>query len=379
MKLSRLFLFWSLWYLAFSSRSIISPLLPLIEESLSISHASAGGLYMFMATGSTLAVGLAGFMALRIGYKKLIIIGFLFLSGSTAGLTFADSYQAFAILLFMLGFFNGVYLPCAIPVITTSFERKHWGKALAFHETAAGFSLLSIPYAIAFLLDLVHWRNIFWLVGAVILPVIILFWLSAPTPKADKKQKPHRSNIFKRSEFWIIAILWVACGISSVGVYNIIPLYLVSEKAMALEQANRIFSLSRIGGFVGQICIGFFLDRYSTKKILFFLVSASGIFTIGLALVQSSWLLIVMLFLQASFCVVFFPVGMVAISKLTTVEDRSIFTGTIMSASGMMSIGAAPLVLGAVADTYSFSLGLMILGLLTLCAGPSIRWLKGLD
>lgn len=379
MKLSRLFLFWSLWYLAFSSRSIISPLLPLIEETLAISHASAGGLYMFMAAGATLAVGLAGFMALKIGYKQLIVIGFLLLAGSTAGLTFANTYQTFAVLLFLLGFFGGVYLPCAIPVITTSFERKHWGKALAFHETAAGFSLLSVPYIIAFLLGLVHWRNIFWLMGVAILLVTMLFWTSAPAPKAREKQKTHRGIIFKRSEFWIIAILWVSCGIASIGVYNIIPLFLVSEKAMALEHANRIFSLSRIGGFAGQICIGFFLDRYSTKKILFFLAAASGIFTIGLALVQSHWLLVVMLFLQATFCVVFFPVGIMSISKLTTVDERGVFTGTIMAASGMMSIGVAPLVLGIIADAFNFSLGLFLVGLETLCASLMIRWLKGLD
>lgn len=379
MKLSRLFLFWSLWYLAFSSRSIISPLLPLIEEALAISHASAGGLYMFMAAGATLAVGLAGFMALKVGYKQLIIMSFFLLAASTAGLTLARDYQAFAVLLFLMGFAGGVYLPCAVPVITTSFERRDWGKALAFHETAAGFSLLSIPYIIAFLLGLIHWRHIFWMAGVVILLAILLFWGRAPAPKAVEKKKDHASHVFKRPEFWIIATLWVSCGIASVGVYNIIPLYLVSEKAMILEQANRIFSLSRVGGFIGQICIGFFLDRYPTKRILFILVTASGIFTIGLALVQSHWLLVVMLFLQASFCVVFFPVGIMAISKLTTVEERGVFTGAIMSISGMMSIGVAPLVLGAIADARSFTLGLFLVGLMTLCVSPLIRWLKGME
>lgn len=68
-----------------------------------------------------------------------------------------------------------------------------------------------------------------------------------------------------------------------------------------------------------------------------------------------------------------------SISKLTTVDERGVFTGTIMAASGMMCIGVAPLVLGIIADTFNFSPGLFLVGLMTLCASLLIRWLKGLD
>lgn len=379
MKLSRLFLFWGLWYLAFSSRSIISPLMPLIEEALSIGHASAGGLYMFMAVGNTLAVALAGFIALKIGYKQLIVISFCLLSVSLAGLIFAHNYWMFGALLFLTGIFSGIYLPCAVPIITTAFEREHWGKALAFHETAAGFSFLSVPFIIAFLLGLVPWRIIFCLTAIAIILITLTFWVSAPTPQAEEKKKVRNDTIIKRPEFWIIALIWIVCAIASVGIYNIVPLFLVSERAMALEQANRLFSLSRVGGFIGQIFVGFFLDRYSTKKILFILVGASGIFTIGMALAQSHWLLVTMLFLQASFCVIFFPVGIMTISKVTTVEERGVFTGTIMSMSGIMSVGVTPFALGAIADVADFGLGLLLVGVVTLCVCPLVWWLKGVE
>jgi NNP family nitrate/nitrite transporter-like MFS transporter len=379
MKLSRLFLFWSLWYLAFSSRTIISPLLPLIEKELAISHASAGGLYMFMAMGTTLAVGMAGVIALKVGYKRLIILGFVLLGLVTGSLVFARSYQMFAALFFGVGIFSGVYVPCAMPIITTVFERRHWGRVLAFHETAAGFSLLSMPVIIAFLLEVVPWRWSFGLIAAAMGLAILAFWTSAPDPPPTAAEKITSQFLLKRLDFYLIGIVWVICGVASVGIYNIIPLYLVYEKAMALEQANRLFSLSRIGGFVGQICIGFFLDRYSTKKILLFLVTASGVFTVGLALAQTHGMLAVMLLLQASFCVVFFPVGMMAISKVTTVRERGVFTGAVMAVSGMVSIGVAPLVLGAIADVAGFGRGLLLVGIITLCACPLMVWLKGVE
>ena len=111
------------------------------------------------------------------------------------------------------------------------------------------------------------------------------------------------------------------------GVYNIVPLFLVDEKAMGIDFANQIFGLSRIGGFVGQAGIGWFLDRYSTKKIMFVLVLASGLSTLGVALIQVHWLFVSMLLLQGTFSVVFFPVGIMAISKLADLNERSIYTG----------------------------------------------------
>lgn len=376
MKLFHLLFYWTLWYLAFSSRTILSPLLPLIEDALELRHATAGSLFLFLAVGRTLAVAAAGMVVLRIGYKYLIFASFCLMTVSMAGLTYAQGYAVLAVLLFFLGASSGFYLPCAVPMITATFERKDWGKALSFHETAAGFSFLSIPFVIAFLLDRIAWRSIFILYAAIILTTALLFLALTPNPTPRKKKQLSRKAIFRRSEFWIILTLWVACGISGMGVYNIIPLYLVNEKAMALEQANRLFSLSRIGGFVGQISIAFFLDRCSTKKIIYFLMGAGGLCTIGLALVQSHWLLTTMLFLQATFCVVFFPVGLVAISKLTAPEERSLFTGTIMAISGVLSIGMTPFVLGAIADAFSFQAGLFLVGVVTLCACLPLGWLR---
>jgi predicted MFS family arabinose efflux permease len=42
MKFFPLFVFWCLWFLNFSTRTIFSPILPLIEDSLQISHGDIG-------------------------------------------------------------------------------------------------------------------------------------------------------------------------------------------------------------------------------------------------------------------------------------------------------------------------------------------------
>lgn len=371
-----LFLLWSLWYLAFATRTIVAPILPLIETELAINHTKAGGLYLFSGLGATVACLLAGHLTVSIGIKRLVVISFLLTAGAAAGIFYAHGYFMLATMLFILGLGGGFYLPCAVPLITTVFEPNHWGKVISVHETAAGFSILSVPIVVAFGLGFVEWRFLFLFFAATVSAATMAFWFLAPDPQPGKINSPALRTILKRTDFWVVLILWVNCSMTSMGVYNIVPLYLVDEKSMQIDFANHLFGMSRIGGVIGQILIGFFLDRFSTRKIIFLLVLGSGLSTLGMALVQSQWLFISLLLLQGTFSVVFFPVGILAISQIAEVHERSVYTGTIMAVSQIVGIGATPFLLGAIADIWSFQLGLVFLGCLTMCLCPIIQFLR---
>jgi NNP family nitrate/nitrite transporter-like MFS transporter len=376
MKLSQLALFWGMWYLAFSTRSLISPFLPLIEAEFALNHATAGGLLFFVAAGSTLALALTGHLSLRFGYKRLIIWSFGLAAMALVGLSWAHTYLGFACFLFLFGIGGGFYLPCAVPILTTVFERRHWGKAIAIHETAAGFCLLSIPFLVAMGLGVMPWRRLFLVLAGLFLLLVTLFWVTGSDTKPERRRGFGLSTLLVRGDFWIIMALWLASGTSAMGVYNIVPLFLVDEKQLSVAAAGKLLSLSRVGGFLGQISMGFFLDRFRTRSILTFLSLTSGLAALGLAFAGPYWLLAVMLVLQGTFCVTFFPAGIVAISKLTRPEERSLYTGAIMAVSGVVSLGLAPGLLGAIADHFSFQVGLLVIGGATLLACPLLLLLR---
>ncbi len=364
MNLLLLVLFWALWYLNFSSRTILAPLLPLIEDALSINHAMAGGFFFAFSVGYTIALLGSGLTALRIGYKKSILLSFIILVLCYSALGLATSYRLFMTIMFFMGISSGFYLPCAIPLITAAFPRAHWGKAISVHETAAGFSILSLPFLTVLALRFIQWRTIFWVLAAACLAIIFFLMAFLPDPRPLREQKDRLSVVLRRKEFWIIGALWVSCAMASIGIFNIVPLFLVKERGIAMDLANTIFGFSRAGGFVGQIAIGFILDRFAIKKLLYFLTLASGLATIGLALSQAYWLLVGMLFLQATFSVVFFPVGLMAIARVTRQSERSLFTGALMSFSSIIGLGLSSVMLGAVADVWSFQIGILALGIL---------------
>ncbi|MFC1864084.1 MFS transporter, partial [Thermodesulfobacteriota bacterium] len=206
--------------------------------------------------------------------------------------------------------------------------------------------------------------------------VSVILQVFSPDTRPEKKEKADIFEILKRKDFWIITVLWLSCAIASMGIYNIIPLYLVKERAIQIESANTIFGISRIGGFIAMVSMGFLMDRFKLKRILTVIILSTGLTTIGIALAHSYLLVSIMLFAQATFAVVFFPAGLVAISRLTTLNERSVFTGLLMSISSPIGSGLSPLILGVVADVWNFQVGILISGIIITMSYFPLRSLK---
>ncbi|MBU4427183.1 MAG: MFS transporter [Proteobacteria bacterium] len=378
MKIFFLLLFWSLWYVNFSSRTVISPLLPIIEDEFAISHAVAGSIFSFLSIGYTITLLLSGVLSPRIGYKRSIALGLLILMTSLFFLRYSTTYTSLAVASLFIGLGAGIYLPSAIPLITAVFGRNHWGKAIAFHETAASFSVFSIPLLTAIALRFINWRDIFFILSAACLIVCVFFFIFSPDPSPQKGKRVQFSSVLRRGDFWVMSILWVFVSSCALGLYNVIPLFLVKENGIHLETANTIFGFSRIGGFFVAIIAGFLVDRYRAKKILFLVILLTGLSTMSLALAQTIPFLVVMLFVQATIYPAFFPVALVAISRLTDFNERSIFTGTTIAIGVIFGIGLTPVILGAVADVWNFKVGIFSLGALTTFSCISLKGIKSI-
>jgi NNP family nitrate/nitrite transporter-like MFS transporter len=350
--------------------------MPLIEDEFAITHAMAGVLFFCFWIGNTISVFYAGFMSLKIGYKRSILVSFYGMTIAFIIMRFATSYVSFASIAFLLGLASGIYLPCGIPLITAVFSRDNWGKVISVHETAAGFGMLTVPFMVTMIISVMNWKNIFLIMSASCLILGVILHVTSPDPRPEKTEKGGMMEIIKRRDFWIMTALWSSCAVASMGIFNVIPLFLVKERGIPIETANTIFGISRIGGFIAMISVGFIIDRFNLKKLLFVLLFAAGITTIAIAVINVPWLLSAALFLQATFSVVFFPAGLVAISRLTTLSERSVFTGILMSMSGIIGPGLSPIALGAIADRWSFQAGILGSGIIILAACMLVGKLK---
>jgi NNP family nitrate/nitrite transporter-like MFS transporter len=378
MNILFLLLFWSLWFLNFSTRTVLSPLLPIFESELHISHALAGSIFLFLAVGYTSSLLASNWFTPRIGFKKSIAAGFLVLTGGLVALVFTRTYWGLGAVAFVLGFGAGLYLPSALPLLTSTIHPDKWGKAIAFHETAATSSILVIPLLAAAALRFLHWKWLVAVLSGLCLAATIVFLARSPDLRPKEEEKTPFSRVLRRRSFWIMAILWSFAAAGGLGLYNLMPLFLVNERGLPIDLANSIFGLSRIGGLVVTFLAGFLIDRFGVKRVLLISLLASGFSITGIALAESFPLLVTMLVFQATSIPVFFPAGLVAVSKLTGFGDRGAFAGATVAVGVVFGMGIAPTLLGTAADLWSFQAGMLVQGLLTMGVCFLLKSLRGL-
>lgn len=377
MRILPLFIFWCLWYLNFSTRTIFSPILPLIEDSLLLSHGKAGGLFISLSVGYSLALLATGRLTLTWGYRRTVAIGFLGVSLVFFGFQFAESYVSFHLLFFLLGIATGTYIPAILPIITETYEPRNWGKAIGLHDSAASFSIFSIPILMAYGLQFFSYKTPLLLLGIVSLIFPLFFWKVSAEPKKEPFQKGESyTSLFKKRTIWIMILFWILSSGSSMGVYSILPLYLIKERGIDFDLANNLLGISRVGGMAVPILIGFLADRYGYRTILFLSLLMTGLSTIALSLSSPLSLIFISLTLQAVLSLGFFPVALATISKLAPLSSRSMVLGVIMSVGVGFGMGVTPFLLGLTADHFNFRVGIFWLGLLTSLSSLSVHFLK---
>jgi NNP family nitrate/nitrite transporter-like MFS transporter len=367
---------WSLWYLVFSSRAILAPLLPIIEGEYALTHTLAGGLYLCLSVGMTISyLVISGPLAHRLGYKRAITASLLFMTLFIFLTSCTRTYGAFAALCFIVGLGSGVYIPGVIPIITSAFQPKDWGKAIAFHETGAAASILTIPVLTVFFLSYVEWRSLFVILSGALLTVSIFFWLLSPTPSPREKTPFPWRTLLHRRDFWIVLVLFSMAAIAGNSVYSITPLFLINERAFDLASANRIFGYTRAGGFVVTLAVGFFLDRLGAKPIMLVSLCVTGLSTIALAEAEGHWMIVSMMLLQGTASALFFPAVLFAISRLTTLHERGSFTSLSLGIVLLLGVGVAPVFMGWMADMWSFQAGILLIGAATTLTCILFKWL----
>lgn len=69
-------------------------------------------------------------------------------------------------------------------------------------------------------------------------------------------------------DFWILISLFSLAIAGTLGIYNMLPLYLVAEHGISREWANSLVSISRISTLGMALLAGWATDRFGPKPIM---------------------------------------------------------------------------------------------------------------
>ena len=369
-----------LFFLTFLGRFIFAPLMPAIEQELKISHGQAGSLFLTMSVGFFLGQICSGFLSSRLKHKGSLVISTVGVGLTLLALSFTSSFRIILSVVFLLGMAAGLHLPSAIATITAMVHRQDWGKALAVHQTAPPLSLVLGPLLAILLLGRASWHTILAILGGVSVVVglaFILFGRCGAFSGHDPRLEDLKFVISKPS-FWIMVTLFAFAMGNSVGIYTMLPLFLVNERGYDADLANTLVGLSRISGLFMAFVAGWFTDRLGEKKFIFVVMLTAGITTIMLGALRGRWL-DVTLFLQPAIVGCYFTAGFAALARIVQPNFRHIVASFTTPTAFLIGGGLLPTALGVMGETYSFGMGIVLIGGLTFLASWLVLFLQLID
>lgn len=361
------FLLTLVFFFNFLGRLNLAPFMVQVENEFGISHSQAGQLFLFIALGYGFALVLSGFAARKFRHSGTVMLSSAALGLILILLSFTPSLVWLKILLLLLGFSGGLYLPSGITIITQVLSSRHWGKGLAVHEIAPNASFVLAPAIAAAVEGLFTWREIFLFIG------IGSIITSAAFSRFGRGgnfagQAPNPANILsmlKTGKLWILAGLFTVGVSITFGSFSMLPLYLVTEHGLSEAQANQLVSFSRIPCFFVALGAGLLIDRIGAKTTIILALSTAGILTLALGVLQNQLLQIAVI-LQPLLAVTFFPAGFAGLSQIFDSECRSLAVSLIIPLAFISGTGLIPTGLGWFGDQGMFKLAFIIHGLIIL-------------
>lgn len=359
-----------LFFLNFTGRVLLAPVLAAVESDLHLNHGQSGALFFFITLGYFISVLGAGFVSARISHKGNVVLSSVGQGLFLLLLSCCRSHWQVALALLGVGLSAGLYLPSAIASLTLATPPRHWGKALAVHELAPNLSFVLTPLLAGWLSARLGWRGAFSVLGMVCLAAGLAFYRfsslgrsrgSSPSPAALA------SLLKSRRILGMIALF--SLGISgTVGVYSMLPLFLDKARGIPVDRVNDLVAASRVLPIAAAFVSGFVADRLGRPWTMGLALFFSGLGMLGLGLARGH-LMLAAVMLQPLFAVCFFPAGFAILASVGGEKSRGLAVSVTIPLAFLLGGGAVPWLIGVMGEHQRFGLGFALTGALcVLCA-----------
>lgn len=373
-----------------ADRQVVPILVPAIKEHLGLTDTELG---LISGPAFTLVYAMAaflfGYLADRSSRRVVILVGLVLWSAATAASGFADSFWTLFATRFLTGIGAASLYPCAMSLITDGFEADKRGRAMGIvgASTAMG-SGLGIGLG-GWLVQLLGWREVFWIYGAaglLVLPLLLLMQEPERAPMPEHEDHDAALVIVKESlrdprllAIWASGTLLIA---AATGWVTWAPTFFVRDLGFDLGEIGLIFGIAQLfGGVAGSVVGGQLGDRLRARRFAGQLrvAAAAGLLTapiLGASLMQSSHVVLVSAAVLGPL-VIFaaFPNLQTIVAEIVPPRRLGlVFAVHVLFLSGI-GAAAGPFLVGWLSDlTGSLRLALMVPVTATFLSGLLALW-----
>jgi NNP family nitrate/nitrite transporter-like MFS transporter len=369
-----------LFFMVFISRFIFAPLMPTISGDLGLSHGQAGSIFLIGSIGTFIGSLFSGFVSSRINHRGNLIVSMFGVGLAMFIASFFASLWAIRLTMFMLGLAAGLNLPSNLATITAMVSREDWGKALAVQQLGPPLSLVLGPLITIAFLVWFSWKGplVFLALFAIAVGLLYMKFGKSGGFPGDVLNTAAVKVVAGQKSFWIMIILFALGMGGQVGIYAMLPLYLVDERSLDGELANTLIGIAQISALFMTFFSGWVTDKIGEKRAIALFLVASGIVTILLGVLTGTWLKVIV-FLQPALIVCFFPPAFAALSRTVQPNMRSIAAALAPPMGFVLGGGIFPAALGYMGQNFSFSLGIILAGCIIILGSGLVIFLRLLE
>jgi len=284
-----LLVIWLLYIINYFDRLSVLTFLPYIQKDLELTTIQIGWLGSIFFFGYSLAQPIAGYMADKIGPKKMMSIAIVIFTAVTFVTGFVRSFWQFIILRLGLALGEGQHFAPAMRTIANWFPREEKGRASGFFATTWAVAPAIVPLVVTQLAAVFFdgaWRPIFFILA---IPGIVGMWLLwryvQDSPKAvlnqkkmskeeydmivasvsvdaDEHGKQYSSKIYAKDiQFYLYTIsMFLMVGIWW-GMSTWLSMFLVKQHGMNLKTMGFYASMPYIVAFFAMYIGGWMSDK----------------------------------------------------------------------------------------------------------------------
>jgi len=344
------------WFTHIFIRGALPILLPLITKEFSLSYTEAG----ILATSSLLIFAWmqlpAGYLAGKVGSRKVIVFGIFFLSISTGLLAFSTNYIQFFILTVLGAIGAGCHLTVATALISNLFEEPEMGRAIGTHESAVSLGSLASSVFVLPMALLFSWRLTYLICAALGLAVTLMvrtFLPSTERSETGPAREPESSQGYFSREILTLFLVMTIHAFVFQAVSAFLPLYLSVEKKIVLTYLAYYVAVPSILGIFGRPLGGYLSDTLGRRNVM--LISSVSlmmgtIFTI--LIYERLWLVLALALLGFGLHTAI-PVMFSFLMSLLPSSKRALIAGRVNTVR-LTIAGVSPAIMGVVIDSAGF-------------------------
>jgi len=364
----------------FSSTISKSPILPIFAKSLGADGAQIGWIASASTIPGILVSYIAGDLADRFGYKKILIGSLLIFASAPFFYLLVHNPLELGTVRFYHGFATAAFGPVAMATIA-AFSKKNMGQNLSLYSSATLVGRALAPTVGGTAYQFGGYVSVYLIAGiAGLLALLVAVWFfhkpggdenkeAAKTEKDETVKVPFfkkLGGVLSYRPLLLVGLL-EACSYFAYGAFEMIfPLY-AKQLGMSTAEIGLLLGIQLVGMVLFKPLFGRASDRFGRLPMMVTGLLACTLAFFLLAVLKSTYAIVPLILIYGlGFALITASTSALA-ADVARVGQLGASLGVL---STLMDVGQTfgPPAIGAVSDAYSYSAGISVLGIVFLIA-----------